>query len=210
MEAAKLKGEDGYVDGSYVKFFVVLNGLHRRDALLHQCRDLFHQAPSQKRNAAARDFGMVRVEVLRWKDGKTLSENEVTASGGLANENTSKRRRPTFSDQLHFRVSFLQEFFFKILSKYVRPGKMVFQIHAVKMMPSLFEKTLTKYARTAITFVRRPAFYKKDYRMSRSDVKGEQLQPAPVQCANFHNVFTEEEQLTLLDCLRGCQQQASL
>lgn len=128
----------------------------------------------------------------------------------MANEDTWRMKKPTFSHQLHLCMSFLQETLINFSLKDVRPGKLAFKIHAVIMIPSRSGQTLTKYARIAVTSVQHSALYKKFYRLSESNKKGEQLQLTHIQCAKFHNVFTEDKKLILPDCLHGYQQQASL
>lgn len=103
----QLKSGKGCIDGFYLKSYVVLNGLYRRDALLRICNEPFHQLSSEKRNKAALEFGLVRVNVWGRKDGKLLPGYETTAVGSMANEGTSRMRRPTFPDQLHLCMYFL-------------------------------------------------------------------------------------------------------
>lgn len=132
----------------------------------------------EKRTAAARDFGMVRVKMMRRRNGKSLSENGVTAVGGTASEGTSGMRKPTFADQMHFVMFFVQESLINFLSKGVRSEKIAFQIHAVNLISTLSEQTLRKYVCITISFVRRPAWYRTFCRLSESKKNGEQLQLA--------------------------------
>lgn len=197
-------------DEQYLKPFVVLNGLHRRAALMRMCTSCDPEMDSAERIKVAREFGFIRVRVVSRKDGRELSGYEVTVFGGMANEGTSRMRKPTFGDQLHLCMSFLQEILIHFPSKDVRAGNLASKLHAVNLIPSLSEITLVKYTRIAITFVKRPALYEVFYNLSENDETGGQLQLCHIQSAKFHNLFNEKEQIIVLQCLHEYQQQASL
>lgn len=172
-DAVTLKDVEGYEDGDYLVSYVVINGLHRRDALMRKCLQLVPEPVSERKTALASEFGVVRVKVVQRLDGKPLSGYKVTVFGGNANERTSRIRKPTFLDQLHLSMSFLQEIRLQFPTKDICARKLAKKLHTLSMVPSLSEATIVKYSRIAITFVKRPALYQKFYKLSESaDAEG--------------------------------------
>ena len=210
-------GEDSMVmeddeRGATLKAVTVVNGLHRKTSLMRICTHWASQEPSEARTAAMKEYGWLRVRLVRRVDGRPLSGLEMIILGGSANEGSSQIRKPTFSDQLHLCMAFLKEVQRSLPNKDVRAGNFAKKIVALRLLGSMSEATVLKYARVAITFSKEEALYDKFYALSESDGDEKEglLKIGHFQSAKFHNMFAHDEQLILLECLHAYQTQASL